>query len=376
MICLWFIVLSSSYLCSPHRVPLPVIRVPATNSLYEAGLMHGRLAKGYITGFLSISEIKALKAFVTDNPVGVLAFENFKKDNSKAFPRYVLEMQGIADGSSVDIETIWMINMLQELENLMRQQDGKPQPDHCSDLMASGFEGIWAGHNEDWSEAVKPFMYIVAYDSLDSRKANFVECAGFCYPGMVPGSAMSFNKHGIFYTQNAMFPSHSRNSGLLSNFVNRNACEQSSWQGVAEVSNVTDQAMGFSLNVVDVKAKIAMNVEVYEDRMALTFAGDSNTHNLSHFNKYKYIDPLPQMPPRPSTEHRQKRVDSLPPWHTKEDVLRVLGDVQDAAYPIYRNITLMTLLLDGVSGDLNIWADANPYTAEPVYSWNVFSFWN
>merc|ERR1712241_650359 len=106
-----------------------------------------------------------------------------------------------------------MINLLQELENLMRQEGRSIKAgDHCSDFFARDRqETIWHGHNEDWSIDVKPFVYVVIYFATNT--ANFVPIAGFVYPGMIPGSALTFNNHGIVYTQNAMFPSHSRNYG-------------------------------------------------------------------------------------------------------------------------------------------------------------------
>jgi hypothetical protein len=242
--------------------------------------------------------------------------------------------------------------------------------DHCSDFMGAGDGFLWHGHNEDWSEEVRPFMYLLAYQALDESKANFHSCGGLVYPGMLPGTAVTFNQHGIMYSQNALSPTIMRVDGLATNFVNRRACEETTLAGVMEVITWPNQTMGYSLNVMSVREQLGVNIEVWMDRAAVTPA----KRNLSHFNAYKHLD-APQNP-GPSSARRQTRADEMPATLEGEDIISALGDTLDPDYPIYRPITLATALLNGITGDLHIWAGTNPSLSEPLFQWNLLSFWD
>lgn len=374
--CLFLSIAVPSLCASPHAGGggLPLYRIDPARSLYEAGLAHGAMAKDRILGFLATAELQALLAFVQPGQPGHFKLKQLKADNERAFPRFADEVRGIAEGAGISIQTGWAINLLQELENFMRPQLNVS--DHCSDLFATDAGSVWHGHNEDWSTDVGEWVYMVAYAATED--ASFMPCAGFVYPGMIPGSALSFNPYGIAYTQNALFPAANRAFGLASNFVNRAACEQTSLQDVHRVSSVLNQTMGFSLNVVSVHEKAAANFEVYEDACSRTLLPTDRPANSSHFNHYKHVQPAPvesQGPLQASSTHRQARVDALPPVRTGQDILQVLGDHADPDYPLYRTITLMTSLLDGATGVMQIWSQSNPASSDPLYTWNILSFW-
>ncbi len=75
--------------------------------------------------------------------------------------------------------------------------------------------------------------------------------------------------------------------------------------------------------------------------------------------------------------HRQARVDALPALRTAEDIVRTLSDDADGAYPIFRNMTLTTVVLDGASGDFRVWCcGTKAKDAEPLYEWNLHTFFD
>ena len=76
---------------------------------------------------------------------------------------------------------------------------------------------------------------------------------------------------------------------------------------------------------------------------------------------------------------RQARVDALPPVRGFADIASRLSDSYDEAYPIYRNMTLHTVILDGPKATLSFWccgrrAVANGSLSEPAYRWNLLTF--
>ena len=76
-----------------------------------------------------------------------------------------------------------------------------------------------------------------------------------------------------------------------------------------------------------------------------------------------------------SSLHRQARVDELPPVRSRADVIARLSDDNDQAYPIFRPMTLTTLVLDGNSSQLDVWCCGHAaQSGVPTYTWNLQNF--
>merc|ERR1712083_1226506 len=112
---------------------------------------------------------------------------------------------------------------------------------------------------------------------------------------------------------------------------------------------------GASVNLIDLRAQRMASVEVHMKRLSVFEVTESRqllAANYSHFNMYKHMEspmgPLDNF--RPSTVHRQARVDALPPPKEKDDIIQLLSDTKDRKYPIFRNMTLATLILDANTG--------------------------
>lgn len=119
------------------------------------------------------------------------------------------------------------------------------------------------------------------------------------------------------------------------------------------------------------------NVEIHEDDHSALEVTE-NMGNYSHFNQYKRLGYGVTDPPQPSSVARQARVDALPPPRSRGDVAAVLSDAADADYPLFCDITIATLLLDGATGRLDAWCCGNSAAggAPPAHSWHVHIFWH
>jgi hypothetical protein len=411
--------------CVAVTTPVPpVIQGPAFSDLYSAGLYHGMSTKDLIHGWASTSEVVDVVLFTSSQP-GFGALQAMKHNNSATFPQLAEYVRGVAEGSEMNEDTIWALNLISEIENIMpdpppvsrlhRRRSIKhtklnlgDEPTtprhstHCSDVYARSDEtfgsdhghsnnaGLWTGHNEDWSTAVRPYVYFLVEAAAPG--ANFSSCAGFTYPGSMLGSAITWNDRGMYYTQNAVFPLSSRPYGLGSNFVNRAACDSSSLEELLAASTIPGQSLGFSLNVLDREQQRLVNLEVYEDQSnawelpkgqlsgssrydTAEAVGAALGANGTHFNMYKHLSPLPAQSD-PSSIARQSAADRLPPPRNAADIARVLGDTSDPVYPIYKPDTLVTSIVDAQTGNITLWAATNPNSSEPVYQWNLSTFWN
>ena len=94
------------------------------------------------------------------------------------------------------------------------------------------------------------------------------------------------------------------------------------------------------------------NVEAHLDASASRAVATTRAANYSHMNMFKELEVGVADEPEPSTLHRQARVDALPPARTADDIRAILSDDADPVYPIYRDMTLTTLVLDGLTGPL------------------------
>lgn len=339
----------------------------SASSLYDGGLQHGKLAREQIVMWSRTKEFKAMEAFAKGP--GKEAFEALKQNNSDFLPQYVRELEGIADGAGVDMDNIWLMNMINEIEALMPEST-KPlarRDGHCSDIYGVNTKGyVSHGHNEDWSEEMKPLWYWLFQSYPDGS-----HCSGLVYPGTLVGWAVTFNHHGVLTTQNSLFPQHARPSGLISSFVQRWAiCNSSRLEEVAtRISNTRGWAQAASLNIVDLRARKMANMEIWEDEVSRFDV----VSNYSHFNIFKQLRDIPEEGDRSSSHHRQARVDAMPRSSSWTDIVTRLGDQQDRNYPIYRNITLSTVVLDGLTGVLRAWDGENPRMniQNPTHVWNL-----
>lgn len=260
---------------------LPLYRIIAS-SPRDAGERHGRLAKDQIQGWFATQEMQHLFNWTAGN--GSKAFQQLKADNAKEFPAYVAEMQGIADGAGVTMDQVWVANMINELENLMSiagfmSTISSGSGMHCSDIYAvkdGGYTNSFAhGHNDDWSATARKFWYLTAYSFTNAGDTpGFKHCAGVTYPATLVGWAPTWNEHGIFATQNTLVPKKSRPGGLACAFVQRRAiCPSRSMEEVVWGLSRPGWSDGASLNIVDVRGKKMANVEVWENRSSVVYAG-------------------------------------------------------------------------------------------------------
>jgi len=342
---------------------VPLYEIVATTP-YGAGLQHGQLAKAQIRGWLASGEMTGLAEYAS-TPPGSGYFAELQRTNTEAFPEQVNEMAGIADGAVVPLRSIWLCNVLYELEALR----GEAANDHCTDVYVKTDSGAAVlGHNEDWSKEVKPFWYWIKQDVAGKSK-----CAGLAYPGTLIGYAGTWSEHGIFTTMNSLFPFANSAAGLSAVFVQRAAICESRNMSQLVVGLSRNMSSGASVNMMDANAAAMANLEVYEAQHAL-FAVPARA-NYSHENNFKqrpFAGKLDAVDA--SSFHRQARLDALPAPRSSTDVLRRLGDTNDPKLPLYRPTTLATLVMDSSTNCISAWENANPSKGPPTRVFNLSTF--
>merc|ERR1711918_42927 len=95
------------------------------------------------------------------------------------------------------------------------------------------------------------------------------------------------------------------------------------------------------------------NIEVHQDTHSVYQVSkrqQTTSSNYSHFNMYKHLQPGELDGPEASTVHRQARVDQLAAPRNRTDIANILSDTHDKELPIFRVMTLATLVLNGSTG--------------------------
>lgn len=360
---------------NPNLNPLYTIHA---SSLYDAGFQVGTLASSQIQQWFQGDEMTRLKQLfvnATNNEAGREFFTALQRDNALEFPELVQEMRGIADGARIPLDWIWMANLLPELESYKDWSESWRGDAHCTDIFS--VEHDLHGHNEDWSDEIKPLWYFVKYIPIGN--ANFSECAGVVYPGTVVGFAPTWSR-SIYSTMNSLYPNATRTNGggLACSFIQRRAiCESQSVARVLESLDAGHWAASASINLLELSSspsqprRTMVNVEAYLD----DFSTFHVATNYSHMNMFQHLkNGMAADRGDPSTRHRQQRIWETVAPASVTDVAAILGDTKDDTYPVYRASTLFTLVLHEY--ELRVWIDANPKKAEPAYIWNLARFFD
>ena len=102
------------------------------------------------------SELGLLFAFANTGP-GRQAVAALTMDNIAAYPHLAENLRGIALGAGVNETSIWLLNLMPELENLMPFSRTEPKitpsrrVGHCSDVYSrDSAQNVILAHNEDW----------------------------------------------------------------------------------------------------------------------------------------------------------------------------------------------------------------------------------
>jgi len=341
--------------------PVTVYNLPPVPSLFEAGRLHGQHAKQQITAFQETAEIGKLLNF-THSDTGRIALEKLRNASIEATPWLEVELAGIAEGSGANLDDIWAVNLVSELEQL-----ALPQGDHCSDIMgrddATG--EVWHGHTEDWSMDFKPLCYFVVYNT--DAEASFRPIGGLVYPGQAPGFAVTFTP-SLWSTSNSLFPWGINVTGKGVVAVARAALEHADPEEVARRYNCTGQAYGMNTQVVANAPGRAFAADIESAGAANSVRLEALDKNLTHFNNYKY-QPDVKVKFDSSSAHRQAAADKHPAPGSRADVLSILGDTSDKEWPIYIvNHTMFATVFHSGTGRFWVWHGSNPNESEPSWT--------
>lgn len=172
---------------------IPLIEVRGKN--YEAGYQIGARCGDKINRLLESSKKKY--SSVTGKP-----FEYFVRRGRKIaglcmknYSGYINEIKGITDGANVNFEEYFALNFEDEVFDFLYYK--------CTTLFLKNENGIYLGHNEDWSSDFIDKLYFLKLKQKGKPDVMFLS-----YLGPPQFIIASLNSAGIAFTANSLFVSH------------------------------------------------------------------------------------------------------------------------------------------------------------------------
>ncbi|CAK4659369.1 unnamed protein product [Aphanomyces euteiches] len=187
------------------------------SSHFEFGLELGKAFKDDIVDRLQLSsDLKSiiLPFYATDT--GKAIYDKYLNVHNSTFPDYVEELQGIAAGSGVPFETLFLMNIVEEYSNSLPQPSTFQKQMHCSDLTLHTADLCVVGHNEDSGFADVNHTAIVT-----AKIGGNPWFTAYTYLGDLPTGAFGANEHGIAFSMNYVEPLDIEVGGLGRGFISR-----------------------------------------------------------------------------------------------------------------------------------------------------------
>ena len=246
-----------------------------------------------------------------------------------AWPHYVRELEGIADGAGVAFDTVFLWNCRGDLPETGARIHS-PDIAGCTTVMVplpGARPGVIA-HNEDDAPELHGHCRIVDVQPDDAP--GFVS---FYSPGLLPGHAFAVNRAGLVQTIDNVRPAD-RTVGVPRHLVCRAVLDCNGLDDALACIGGTDRASGFHHGLGQAGDRRLLSVEAPASGCAVVEVRTPRAH-ANHLLDGRFVH-LPQVVD-PSSRSRQTRAETLIEGGAVDggDPLCVLGDV-GARLPIHR----------------------------------------
>eukprot|EP01059_Diplonema_ambulator_P009291 TRINITY_DN19129_c0_g1_i1.p1 TRINITY_DN19129_c0_g1~~TRINITY_DN19129_c0_g1_i1.p1 ORF type:complete len:391 (+),score=104.16 TRINITY_DN19129_c0_g1_i1:32-1174(+) len=257
---------------------------------------------------------------------GQHVYDTFLQNHQREYPEYVEELKGIAEGSQMPFESVFMMNLIQEFELYAPQNASRATTDQCSDYIVRNGDHVFVVHNEDSGGSDLEHTFIANVSFTTTKWVALV------YMGDLPTGAFGYNSGNVAFTLNKVPPSEGYMGGFGRGFVSRELLTATTYDKAFEIVTGRPMIAGHNYQLMDIKSKRTVDIETYhtEYKQKEVAAGDP-----PHFHANTYIlGDWPQLTDWGSIA-RDVRAAQLPPPTNLQEALAVLGDQYNASYPIF-----------------------------------------
>ncbi len=252
-----------------------------------------------------------------------------------AYPRYLRELEGMAAGAEVDLESLFLWNCRGDLPLPPEGQPGRPLASEalgegCTTLLIpSEAGGGTIAHNEDGPAPLAGHCFLAGVETDEGSAFT-----SFCYPGMLPGHTCAVSGRGLVQTINHI-RLRDRKVGLPRHFVCRAVLDCTGLDEAVAVLSRDDRAGGFHHSLGMAGDSRLLSVEAPGQGCHVSEVVQARAH-ANHLTA-KSFDGLAQIV-TPSSARRQQRADEMLAERRGrlQDPTEILFDRSDGALPILR----------------------------------------
>ncbi|WFU06727.1 C45 family autoproteolytic acyltransferase/hydrolase (plasmid) [Rhizobium sp. CB3171] len=249
------------------------------------------------------------------------------------YPRFVREIEGIAEGAGQDFDSIFLWNCRGDLR---LPEDVSPATravaaNGCTTLLlpAQGDSPAMIAHNEDGDQALLGACFWVEVEP-DEGPA----WASFMYPGMLPGHTFGVNEMGLVQTINNI-TAHDLQPGVPRHIICRAILDSRTLDDAAEILKRKDRASGFHHNLGEAKTRRLVSIEAPASGCAIREAVSPQGHaNHLIFEDFAQLEQTISA----SSRDRQAAVDRVTAGQRLGQDAEVV--LFDETVPIYKNGTI------------------------------------
>nr|XP_006821773.1 PREDICTED: uncharacterized protein LOC102806534 [Saccoglossus kowalevskii] len=321
---------------------IPMLFARGTN--YEVGFQIGSVFKEKIQAGTSdvIDEVQdILQKFG-----GQQLYDRYLSTAKQVYPQYVEELQGMADGSGVTFDKLFLNLISVELYNMAHSASVDVTRDTtsegCTDLSIQTDAEVLMTHTEDTFGKIKEGFLVncqIVNPITHLTEEHFVS---YCDPGVLPSDTFGFNIHGLVMTGNTIYQRYLPCDRIARRLVNRAVLGASSLQEVCDIlAREPGVGAAFNLNLGCLGSD-GSDPEIY----SIEFAnGDDGTLiDVQKFGGYNYrSNTMKRLTVECNSalgpERREARITQLATPKNARDLLEIMSDTADAEYPIYRSTT-------------------------------------
>ena len=246
-----------------------------------------------------------------------------------AFPEYVREIEGIADGARVGFETMFLWNCRGDFPGGGDQEH--PEDAGCTTVMmpARDDEPAIIAHNEDDQAELDGHCFLVR-----ARPMEGIGFTSFYSPGLLPGHTFGINNAGLVQTINHVRP-HDQTVGIPRHIITRAVLGSADLDTALAILDRGDRASGFHHNLGQAGDDRLLSVEAPATR-CVVHSVDAATAHANHLIFPECADIHQET--TESSDRRQRRATVLISEGALDgrDATTVLGDAEDPELPICR----------------------------------------
>lgn len=331
----------------------PFVTVVTGGSPRRMGRDLGRAVRGILHELVDEAIASYRERFGKDaDAVRRTAETDFLPHARLTYPRYVAEMEGIAEGARIPFRDLFFIAADEELVELWSRTD------HCSSVAVRTPSGLRLGHNEDY-----PPRYLGRLVIVDAKPDDGPAFLALTYPYALAGPACGLNAAGMAFAVDSLsFPPARRREGVPTVFALRDLYRARSLGDVPRFARCPDGLMGYAVTAISAAENAMFAVEARPGGDDVAMLASAGAHVMAHTNHAlaQSIDRTGEHPSQSSVDRhaaltRLLRADRT---HKTHAVRAALSSVEDGLLrpvgPPDDSCTVATAILDPSRGTMDV----------------------